>query len=94
MRKLPETEQVAFLRELVEYNVRAIVEHGNEARIQCEVLPARLVMTVFVRISDMGLVLGDKGANANAIRRLVWTACKKTGYRVDIDFLTNGSAPP
>lgn len=92
MRKKPESEQVPFLRNLIESTVRAIVEHENDVRIECDVVPARIVITVFVRSSDMGLVLGNEGATANAIRRIVWTACKKTTLqRCDIDFATNGS---
>ncbi len=90
MRKKPESEQVGFLKQLVERNVLAIVEHEEDTRIECEVTPARLVMTVYVQPSDMGLVLGSEGATADAIRRIVWTACKKTNYKVDIDFLTGG----
>lgn len=90
MRKKPESEQVQFLKELVERNVLAIVEHETDTRIECKVTPARLVITVFVVPSDMGLVLGSEGATADAIRRVVWTACKKTNYRVDIDFITGG----
>lgn len=86
MRKKPEGEQVEFLRGMVDRIVRDIVEHEEMVRIDCKVAPARVVLTVFVMPSDMGLVLGNEGANANAIRRLVWTACKKTSLKCDIDF--------
>lgn len=91
MRKKPENEQVSFLTKVIEQTVRAIVEFEDDVRIECDVVQSRLVTTIYVRMSDMGLVLGDKGATANAIRRIVWTACKKTAYRCDIDFLTHGS---
>ena len=85
MKKLPEDKQVEFLRELVERNVRAIVEHEDLVSITCNLMPARVVFSVLVAPSDIGLALGNEGANADAIRRIVWTACKKTDLRCDID---------
>ncbi len=90
MKKKPESEQVGFLQNVLMHNVVAIVEQEDMARVECEVTPARVVFTVFVAHSDMGLVLGNAGATANAIRRIVWTACKKTNLKADIDFLTSG----
>lgn len=90
MWKLPSEKQVDFLRTLLEGNVKSIVEFDNDVRVQCDVTPARVVFTVFVHHKDMGLVLGDGGATADAIRRIVWTACKKTDFKADMDFMTNG----
>lgn len=90
MKQKPADQQVDFLRQIVETNVRAIVEHEDCVRIDCDVMPARVVFSVFVAPSDMGLTLGNDGATADAIRRIVWTACKKTHLKADIDFLTNG----
>ena len=90
MKQKPAGEQVDFLRTIVEQNVRAIVEHEDEFRVECVTTPARVALTVFVAPSDMGLVLGNEGATADAIRRIVWTACKKTSLRCDIDFMTSG----
>lgn len=96
MRQKPANEQVEFLRGIVFDNVRSIVEFEDEVRVQWRTTPdppepaQRLILTVFVMPSDMGLVLGDKGATADAIRRIVWTACKKTTLKCDIDFQTNG----
>jgi predicted RNA-binding protein YlqC (UPF0109 family) len=90
VRKKPEAEQVPFLRKLVEDNVRAIVEHEDDVRVECDVMPARVVFSIFVAPTDVGLALGNDGANVDAIRRLTWTACKKTSYKCDIDVITNG----
>lgn len=90
MIKKPENQQVSFLKALLTYNVISIVEREDLVRVECEVTPARVVFTVYVAHSDMGLVLGTEGATANAIRRIVWTACKKTNLKADMDFLTSG----
>ena len=90
MRKLPEDQQVEFLHKLVDHNIHAIVEHEDLVHIKCDVMPSRVVFSVSVAPSDMGLVLGNEGATANALRRIVWTACKKTDLRCDVDFITTG----
>lgn len=90
MRKLSSELQVPFLRDLVERYVRAVVEHEDQVRVVMDVMPKRVVFSIFVAQSDVGLALGNDGANVNAIRRIVWTACKKTDYMVDLDVVTTG----
>lgn len=90
MKQKPADQQVEFLRTIVETNVRAIVEHEDSVHITMDVMPARVVFSVFVAPTDVGLTLGNDGATADAIRRIVWTACKKTALKCDIDFITNG----
>lgn len=87
MRKLPSDAQVEFLRKLLIAMVRGIVEHDDQVMVDYAVTPARVVFTVNVHHSDMGLVLGERGATSDAIRRIVWTAAKKTDRRVDIDIV-------
>lgn len=88
MRKKPENEQVAFLKKLVEDNVRAIVEHEDAIRIDCDEMPMRLVFSIWVHDDDVGLALGGEGKTIDAVRRIVWTACKKTNFKVDLDVVT------
>jgi predicted RNA-binding protein YlqC (UPF0109 family) len=89
LRKKPIAEQTAFLHGLLEQNVRAIVEFEEEVKvIVVSEASLRLAFEVHVLSTDMGLVLGGGGATADAIRRIVWTACKKTDWkRVDIEFV-------
>jgi len=87
VRKKPADQQVPFLMDLLEHNVKAIAEHEEDVKINCSVTPARVVFTVYVNHDDVGLVLGERGTTMDAIRRLVWTACKKTDKRVDIDLV-------
>ena len=90
VKKKPESEQVSFLRGLVETCVRGVAGNEEAVRIECDVMPARVVFSLFVAPSDVGLVLGSDGKTLDAIRRIVWTACKKTDLKVDIDIITNG----
>lgn len=87
MKKLPANQQVDFLRSLIDTNVRAIVEHGDRVVVECVIMPARVVFTVYVHHDDMGLVIGEGGRTGDALRRIVWTAAKKTDRRVDLDFV-------
>lgn len=88
MRKLPPDKQVDFLQEVLERNVRAIVEHEDRVRIVPHVIdPQHVQLRAYVWHTDMGLVIGEQGATADAIRRIVWTAAKKTDQRVDIYFV-------
>lgn len=88
MRKLPADMQVDFIVGLVEGNVRAVVEHQDD--VDLDARQAGSVLTVDVRVhpDDTGLVLGDRGATIDAIRRIVWTACKKTDIRAHVAVLS------
>lgn len=89
IKKAPE-EQFEYLRALLEFNVRRVVEHEDDVRIQADQTPGRIVFTIFVNYEDMGLVLGNGGKVANSIRAVAWAACKKTDFKIDIDILTGG----
>lgn len=92
MRKLPADEQVKFLRDVVEYNVRAIVDHQDAVKIETfRPNDTRVVFSVHVDHGEIGLVLGKEGVVLNAIRAVTWTACKKTDLKVDVDIVTNGT---
>lgn len=89
MRKKPDDEQVGFLMEILRNNVTAIVEHEDIVKViyVAELKHYHYIdFVVHVHHEDMGLVLGERGATADAIRRIVWTACKKTDLRVGIRF--------
>jgi predicted RNA-binding protein YlqC (UPF0109 family) len=84
LRKVPPAHQDAFVCGLVVYNVRAVVERADEVRVEVLSTPNRVVIDVFVHPDDVGLAVGDAGATIDAIRRIVWTACKKTDKRADV----------
>lgn len=90
MKQKPEAEQADFLRGLLFACVRGIVEDEAAARVEMDVLPRRIVFSIFVATSDAGLLLGNAGATIDAVRRVVWTACKKTRFKADIDVITSG----
>jgi predicted RNA-binding protein YlqC (UPF0109 family) len=87
VKKLPSDQQVNFLMALLVNVVSSIVEHGEDVSVGLAQTPARVIFTVRVHHADMGLVIGEGGKTGDAIRRIVWTAAKKTDRRVDIDFM-------
>ena len=87
MRKKPADQQVGFLHQLITTLVRSIVEHEGQVQIDCSLSASGVMFVVRVNHEDVGLVIGERGATADAIRRIVWTACKKTNVRADIDIL-------
>ncbi len=88
MRKLPGDQQVGFITKLLRGNVAAIVEHEDDIEIAATRFDRDLRVDFVVRVhhDDIGLVIGERGATADAIRRIVWIACKKTDLRVGIRF--------
>lgn len=86
MKKKPPHQQVTFLMNVLRANVKAIVEHEDAVHITYRASVARVAFAVKVHPDDAGLVIGDGGATADAIRRIVWVACKKTDMRVDMEF--------
>lgn len=87
MSVVPLDAQVDFLDRLLKTMVCGIVEREHDVRIQCNATSARVAFTICVHYSDVGLVIGEGGKTVDAIRRIVWTAAKKTGRRVDIDVM-------
>lgn len=89
MKRKPLDQQVNFLQDLLRSNVAAIAENEGAVDIATTLAtPGRVSFVVRVHYTDMGLVLGEGGATADAIRRVVWVACKKTDLRADIEFVT------
>lgn len=91
MKKKRPADQSIFLLGIIKHNVCAIVEHEDEVLIEVVDdfefnMNNHLSVNVFVHHDDVGLVIGESGATADAIRRIVWVACKKTDLRIDVMF--------
>jgi predicted RNA-binding protein YlqC (UPF0109 family) len=93
--RLPEDEQLDFLRRAVVDTVMLIAQLPGLVHVQYRASPARVAFVVTVAQSDFGLVIGHEGSRANSIRDVVYGASKKTRYNVEIEFspLNAGSAP-
>ncbi|MDI9369796.1 MAG: KH domain-containing protein [Synergistaceae bacterium] len=75
-------------RELVEYIVRRLVLQPEEVSVT-ENIDDRGVAAITIRVatSDIGRVIGKKGATINAIRLVAKAAAVKVNDRVDVDIV-------
>lgn len=83
-------DQVDLLRDLLMTMVEAIVEFPDAVKLEEKVLFDRYVVGVRVAASDVGLVLGKGGETADSMRKVLWCACKKTDFKIDIMFSGDG----
>lgn len=75
------------MRELVEFLVRALVEHPDKVEVEEFEEDGDLVLEVTVAEDDLGRVIGRGGRIANAIRTVVRAAGARDDRRVIVDIL-------
>jgi predicted RNA-binding protein YlqC (UPF0109 family) len=84
----PNTIPAATARSVLEYLVKALVDHPDDVRV--EVSDGRrhdVSLDVRVADGDMGRVIGKRGRTAQALRSVVRAAAVRDGVTVDIEFL-------
>lgn len=64
-------------QQFLENLIKAIVEYPDDVKVKREVDEMGVLLRVWVRKTDMGLIIGRQGVNANAIKLIV----KMVGYR-------------
>ena len=82
------------MRELVEFLVRALVEHPDDVEVEEFEEDGDLVLEVSVADDDLGRVIGRGGRIANAIRTVARAAGSRNDRRVIVDILDSAHAPP
>ena len=75
------------MRELVEFLVRALVEHPDKVEVEEFEEDGDLVLEVSVAEDDLGRVIGRGGRIANAIRTVARAAGSRGERRVIVDIL-------
>lgn len=75
------------MRELVEFLVRALVEHPDQVEVEEFDEDGDLVLEVSVAEEDLGRVIGRGGRIANAIRTVARAAGARGERRVIVDIL-------
>ncbi len=72
--------------ELIKYVVNQFAENPNEVEYLVEEKEGGLVdVTIVLKESDMGKVIGRQGKIAKALRTIVSAASKKSGKRYNIE---------
>ena len=73
------------MQELIEYIVRAIVDHPDEVRLTQVEGERTLILELSCHPDDVGKVIGKNGKTIGAIRTLLSTAAAKQGRRVMLE---------
>ena len=71
--------------ELIKYVVNQFAENPNEVEYLVEDKGNVVDVTVVLKESDMGKVIGRQGKIAKALRTIVSAASKKSGIRYNIE---------
>ena len=75
------------MRDLVEFLVRALVEHPDKVEVEEFEEDGDLILEVSVAEEDLGRVIGRGGRIANAIRTVARAAGSRGERRVIVDIL-------
>ena len=73
-----------FDREFAEVLVKAVVENVDDVKIERIIDDRGVLLTAHVNPSDLGYVIGKKGATAKAIRTLLKAIGAKENSRVNL----------
>ncbi len=75
------------LKDLIEANVKAIVDDTENIRVTEEVTPTGFKYEVAVAKDDVGRLIGVEGRNAKALRTILRAAASKENVRVVFNIL-------
>jgi predicted RNA-binding protein YlqC (UPF0109 family) len=76
------------MKELVEYLVRALVDHPDAVVVEQREDAETLLIELRVSPDDMGKVIGKHGRIAKAIRTVVRAASQGDGKKIAVDILS------
>jgi hypothetical protein len=74
-------------KELVEFVVKALVDHPEEVRIDVVEDPAATTLKLHVAPGDLGRVIGKQGRTARAIRTLLHATAARVKQRVVLEIV-------
>ena len=74
-------------KELVEYMVKSLVDHPDQAEIQEVEGEKSTILELRVTKEDIGKVIGKHGRIARAIRTIINASATKSGKRVVLEIL-------
>ena len=80
------------MRELVENNVKALVDSPDEVVVKETIGETIVIIEVSASQNDIGKVIGRDGRIANAIRTVVKAAAAKRDKKVTIEIMTSNKS--
>ncbi len=78
------------MKELVEAIVKAMVDHPEQVEVSEVVGQHACIIEVVVARSDVGMIIGKRGAHAQAIRTLISAAGGKLKKRYVLEIVEPG----
>lgn len=75
------------MKELVEFVVKAMVDHPDEVTVSQKQEESGLVLELKVAPTDLGRVIGKHGRTAKAIRTVLNSASTKRKQKVSLEIL-------
>lgn len=75
------------MKEFIEYLVKNLVDKPEEVDVRCFEEEEKLRVEVRVDPSDVGKVVGKKGATINAVRTIAMMICARLGRRVRVEVI-------
>jgi len=76
-----------FMKELVEFLAKSLVDNPEEVIVDVVEGDKALVLKLKVTSEDMGKVIGKQGRIAKAIRTIVKAAASKKGKKITVEIV-------
>lgn len=73
------------MKELIDYVVRALVDHPDDVRVTAIEGDCTMIYEVRCHAKDIGKVIGKSGKTVAAIRTILATAASKIGKRAVLE---------
>jgi len=78
---------ILFMKDLIEYIAKSLVEHPDEVQVRETGGGSRVRIELSVSKDDMGRVIGKGGKVANSIRTLLRVAAEREGKQATLDVI-------
>lgn len=75
------------LQHLVETNCRAVIDEGHDVEVEAIVGAENILFEIHCEPSDVGLIIGSRGKNIEAIRTIVRSGTRGAPIRTAVEVL-------
>lgn len=75
------------MKEFIEYLIKNLVDKPEQVDVRCFEEEERMRIEVRVDPSDVGKVVGKKGATINAVRTIAMMICARLGRRIRVEVI-------
>ncbi len=75
------------MKEFIEYLIKNLVDKPEEVDVRCFEEEERMRIEVRVDPTDVGKVVGKKGATINAVRTIAMMICARLGRRIRVEVI-------